>query len=58
MNLFVFDAKGLSKSGVLQMVERFLDKGILERSLNASGQFSYTLSDPFFERYVMQYHVM
>lgn len=47
----------VSKSGIDQMIKRFLDHGIVYREITADGIAEYLLADPLFKFYLRKYKI-
>ena len=52
---FIQCADGVSKSGVEQIVRRFLDRGTVYQEFTEAGVVEYLLADPLFKFYLRKY---
>ena len=48
---------GMSKSGVANIVDKLMDKGTIDRSVNEAGSFEFSITDPLFRKFVEKYHI-
>ncbi|MBF0361283.1 MAG: hypothetical protein HQK49_09740 [Oligoflexia bacterium] len=52
---FLREIPDVSKTGVSDIIQNFLDNSIVSRQLNQSEEFSYRIADPFMREFLLRY---